>query len=89
VLDCCADHATTKPVSAARAPGRGVRPHTTTRFADAKGRARVEQWVVHDAGHAWSGGSADGAYTDPEGPDATGEMLRFFRSHRLEPRCVR
>jgi poly(hydroxyalkanoate) depolymerase family esterase len=88
-LDCCADHATTKPVSAARAPSRGVRKHTTTRFADAKGRSRVEQWVVHDAGHAWSGGSADGAYTDPAGPDATAEMLRFFRSHRLEPRCVR
>lgn len=88
-LHCCADHATTKPVSVTRARSRGARPHTATLFPDAKGRPRVEQWIVHDGAHAWSGGSADGSHTDPAGPDATGEMLRFFRSHRLEPRCAR
>jgi poly(3-hydroxybutyrate) depolymerase len=43
-----------------------------------KGRALTEHWLVHGAGHAWSGGLAAGSYTDATGPDATLEMLRFF-----------
>lgn len=58
--------------------GHGYR---CTRFRDAAGRVLVEQWSIHGAGHAWSGGGSGGSYTDPQGPDASREMLRFFAEH--------
>ena len=58
----------------------GVR-YTRTRHADDNGRPMLEQWVLHDVGHAWSGGNAAGSYTEPRGPDASRAMVEFFLQH--------
>lgn len=72
--------------------GRGLRKLAETRGISEGGyhftktvygnrRPLIEEWIVDELGHAWSGGSSDGTYTDPKAPDASREIVRFLLDH--------
>ena len=64
---------------------RGVSPggkgYRKTSHSKDGGPTLVEQWEIDGAGHAWAGGNPAGTFTDPAGPDASTEMVRFFLQH--------
>ncbi|MCF7698015.1 extracellular catalytic domain type 1 short-chain-length polyhydroxyalkanoate depolymerase [Loktanella sp. M215] len=70
-------------ISTAR-KGRIPDGHPFVRQSHRKGTGKsfTEFWVITGAGHTWSGGSPAGRFTDPAGPDASREMLRFMLQHR-------
>ncbi len=65
------------PIAVIDGEAGGMRYTHTTQSAD-HGQPILEEWVLHGAGQAWSGGSAAGSFADPRGPDASREMIGFF-----------
>lgn len=61
--------------------GTTGRDATRYLYRSPDGTTLAEGWAVHGLGHAWSGGDPAGSHTDPAGPDASTEMLRFFADH--------
>jgi poly(hydroxyalkanoate) depolymerase family esterase len=75
---------TDQRVTVERGQVLGGRAYSRSIYHDPHGHAIIEKWIVHQMGHAWSGGSPRGWHTDPKGPNASAEMVRFFSEHPQE-----
>jgi poly(3-hydroxybutyrate) depolymerase len=73
------------PTEVTRGQVPGGHAYTRTCYQDPAGATLAERWTIHQADHAWSGGVPHGSYTDPRGPDASAEFIRFFNEHPALP----
>ncbi len=75
----------TSPTSTTNGQVPGGRSYTVYTWNDTNGNEVQEYWVVNSMGHAWSGGSSNGSFTDTQGPSATQAIYHFFMSHPAGP----
>jgi poly(hydroxyalkanoate) depolymerase family esterase len=68
-----------RPTSTEAGRADGGLAFTRRRWTDRRGGPLVEHLSVHGLAHAWSGGTANGSFTDPNGPSATDAIWDFFR----------
>jgi poly(hydroxyalkanoate) depolymerase family esterase len=67
-----------RPTTISRGQIDGGHAYTRSRWADRHGALIHELLKVEGLGHAWSGGTAGGSYSDPRGPNASETIWRFF-----------
>jgi poly(hydroxyalkanoate) depolymerase family esterase len=75
-----------RPTSSERGRVPGGHAFTRARWTDARGALWHERLAVEGMGHAWSGGTRGGSFTDPLGPDATEAIWRFFADATADAR---
>jgi poly(3-hydroxybutyrate) depolymerase len=75
--DVC-NHDVARPSSSRRSHIEGGHSYTQSRWTDTRGALIHELVQVDGLGHAWSGGTPGGSYTDPRGPSATEAIRTFF-----------
>jgi poly(hydroxyalkanoate) depolymerase family esterase len=75
--DTC-DHDAEHPTSSWRGQADRGHPYTRSRWIDRRGVVMHELLAVDGLGHAWSGGAAGAAHTDPRGPCAAEAIWTFF-----------
>ncbi len=75
VAGACGSDATPSHVVTRSVRGRA---YIRSTYAGTSGAGMLELWILTGADHAWSGGRKAGSFTDPKGPDASAQMIRFF-----------
>ena len=68
------------PASTQQGQVSGGRAYTVTTYLDSEGQVCVQKYLVTSMGHAWSGGSTAGSYTDPNGPNQSAITWAFFQA---------
>ena len=58
-------------------------PYIERTWNDSAGQEVQEYWLAIGASHVWTGGSPEGTFTDPFGPDISQILYRFFMNHPM------